>query len=39
MLQNQDMRSKYLQACFSVENRGFCKQVAKKARKNDLHTW
>jgi hypothetical protein len=36
MLQNSDMRSKYLQACFSVQTQGFCKKVAKKGRKNDL---
>ena len=36
MLQNQDIRSEYLQACFSVQHRGFCKQVAKEGRKNDL---
>jgi hypothetical protein len=36
MLQNQDMRSKYLQTCFSVQNQRFCKQIAKKGRKNDL---
>jgi hypothetical protein len=36
MFQNQDMRSKYLQACYSVQNQGFCKKVAKKGHKNDL---
>jgi hypothetical protein len=36
MLQNQNMRSKYLQACSSVQNQGFCKKVTKKGLKNDL---
>jgi hypothetical protein len=36
MFQNQDMRSKYLQACSFVQNQGFCKKLAKKGRKNDL---
>ena len=37
MLQNQNMRSEYfLQACYSVQNRRFCKKVAKKESKNDL---
>ena len=36
MLQNQDIRSKYLQACSSVQNQSFCKKVVKKGRKNDL---
>jgi hypothetical protein len=35
-LQDQAMRSKYLHACSSVQNKGFCKKVAKKGRKNDL---
>ena len=30
MLQNQDKRNKYLHACYSVQNQGFCKKVAKK---------
>jgi hypothetical protein len=30
------MRSKYLQACSSVQNQGFRKMVTKKGRKNDL---
>jgi hypothetical protein len=36
MLQNQDMRSKYLRACSSVQNQGFCKKVPKKGRKNNI---
>ena len=36
MLQHQDMRSKYLYACYSVQNKGVCKKVAKKGRENDL---
>ena len=36
MLQNQDMRSKYLQVCSSVQNQRFCKKVAKNGRKNDV---
>jgi hypothetical protein len=36
MFQNQNMRSKYLQACSSVQNQGFCKKVNKKGLKNDL---
>jgi hypothetical protein len=30
------MRSKYLQACSSVQNQGFCKKLDKKGHKNDL---
>jgi hypothetical protein len=36
MLQNQNMRRKYLQACSSVQNQGFCEAVAKNGCKNNL---
>ena len=36
MLQNQDIRSKYLQACSSVQSQDSCQKVVKKGRKNDL---
>jgi hypothetical protein len=36
MLQNSDMRSKYLQACSSVQNQGFWKKMPKKGRRNNI---
>ena len=36
MLKDQDMRSKYLQVCPSVQNQGFCKNITKKGSENDL---